>query len=239
MEAIFTKEFRPGQKWSGAIGKNRYVRFTALGDNANVSVMLYNYFDKTEIYNMPDTLKEQHKAFISKNDVLMSDNGRIFAAVVEDSLGWHDVISGHTTRLLTDEKYGKTAFQQQGNDWLKSAEENFKIELVRNGLRPRDMKPCINFFSKVTIGEDGSMNYDPLHCSDGATVMLKTEMSVFLVLSNTPNPLDPSLEYPSVPMKMEIFEAPETTSNDPWYAKTPESERAYFNTITYHKLLGL
>ncbi len=33
----------------------------------------------------------------------------------------------------------------------------------------------------------------------GATVTLRTEMDIIFVVSNTPNPLDPSTEYPSVP----------------------------------------
>ena len=31
---------------------------------------------------------------------------------------------------MTDEKYGKTSYQEQGNDFYRCGEENFKIELV-------------------------------------------------------------------------------------------------------------
>lgn len=239
MESIWKKELKPGEKWSGPIGRNRYIRFTAMGDNANLSMLVYSFYDRAEKYNMPDTLKEQHKAFLGKGDLVMSDNGRVLAAITEDTIGWHDTISGHTTRLLTDQKYGQTSFQYQGNDWLKSGEENLRIELIRNGMRPRDMGPCINLFSKVYIGEDGSMNYDAANCKAGASVTLKTEMAVLLMLSNTPNPLDPSPEYPSVPVRIEVFAAPETAAEDFWYTKTPEATRAYCNTRDYHALLGL
>ena len=30
MQKIFTKEFRPGEKWSGFIGKQKYIHFKAL-----------------------------------------------------------------------------------------------------------------------------------------------------------------------------------------------------------------
>ena len=108
MQKIFTKEFRPGEKWSGVIGKNKYIHFKALGDNANVSILLYNMRDTSERYNMPDSLKAQYTAHLTRGNVLMSDNGRVLASIVEDSLGWHDSITGHTTRLMTDKKYGKT-----------------------------------------------------------------------------------------------------------------------------------
>ena len=55
----------------------------------------------------------------------MSDNGRILASFVEDSLGWHDTISGLQRGKQTDAKYGKTTYQELRNDWLRSGQENF------------------------------------------------------------------------------------------------------------------
>ena len=81
MQKLFTKEFRPGEKWSGLIGKNKYIHFKALGDNANVSILLYNMRDTSERYNMPDTLKAQYTAHLTKGNVLMSDNGRVLASI--------------------------------------------------------------------------------------------------------------------------------------------------------------
>ena len=159
MQKIFTKEFKPGEKWSGAIGRNKYIHFKALGDNANVSVLLYNMLDTSERYNMPDTLKAQYTAHLTKGNVLLSDNGRVLASITEDSLGWHDTISGHTTRLLTDRKYGKTTYQEHGNEYCRCGEENFKVELIRNNMSKRDIVPCINLFSKVYVEDDGSMIY--------------------------------------------------------------------------------
>ena len=95
---------------------------------------------------MPDTLKAQFISSLTKGNVLMSDNGRVLASIVEDSLGWHDTISGYTTRLLTDEKYGKTTYQEMRNDWYRCGEENFKMELVRNNMSARDLVPCVNLF---------------------------------------------------------------------------------------------
>ncbi len=238
MQKIFTKEFKPGEKWSGLIGKNKYIHFKVLGDNANVSILLYNMRDTSERYNMPDTFKAQYTCHLEKGNVLMSDNGRVLASIVEDSLGWHDSISGHTTRLMTDEKYGKTTYQECGNDFYRCGEENFKIELVRNNMSKRDIVPCVNLFSKVYVDEDGSMNYVTDHCKEGATVTLRTEMDIIFIVSNTPNPLDPSKEYPSVPITMEVYDAPKTDLMDECVNHRPENYRAFENTWDYYNLLG-
>lgn len=238
MQKIFLKEFKAGEKWSGFIGKGKYIHFKSLGDNANISVLLYNLIDRSERYNMPDTLKAQYTAHLTRGNVLMSDNGRVLASIVEDSLGWNDSISGHTTRILTDEKYGKTSYQKQGNDYYRCGEENFKVELVRNNMSKRDIVPCVNLFSKVYVEEDGSMHYDENHCKKGATVTLRTEMDILFIVSNTPNPLDPSNEYPSVPVIMEVYDAPPVDLTDYCVNFRNENYRAFENTWDYNNLLG-
>lgn len=238
MKNIWAKTLKPGEKWSGNIGKGRYLRFRAEEAGANLSMLIYNMRDSSERYNMPDTLKAQHCACLTKGNILLSDNGRVLASIVEDSLGWHDSISGHTTRQATDEKYGETKYQEVGNDWLKSGEENFAVELVRNDLGIRDLVPCVNLFSRVYCQEDGSMSYDENHCKKGATVTLRTEMDVILILSNTPNPLDKRTGYPSVPVTVEVFQAPEVELNDYCINFRPENYRAFQNTWDYINLLG-
>lgn len=239
MQKIFTKEFRPGEKWSGCIGKGKYIHFKALGDNANVSILLYNMRDTSERYNMPDSTKAQYTYHLTAGNVLMSDNGRVLASIVQDSTGWNDTISGHTTRTMTDEKYGKTSYQTEGNDYYRCGEENFKVELVRNNMSKRDLVPCVNLFSKVYVEEDGSMHYDTEHCKYGDTVTLRTEMDIIFIVSNTPNPLDPSRDYPSVPVTMEVYDAPAVDLLDPCVQYRTENYRAFENTWDYNNLLGV
>ena len=196
MKKIWSRTLRPGEKWSGNIGRGKYIHFKALGDDANVSMLMYNMLDTSERYNMPDTLKAQFISSLTKGNVLMSDNGRVLASIVEDSLGWHDTISGYTTRLLTDEKYGKTTY----------------------------------------IEEDGSMHFEEGHCKEGATVTLRTEMDMIFIVSNTPNPLDPAKEFPSVPVSIEVYDAPEVDLTDECVNYRPENYRAFENTWEYYNL---
>ncbi|WP_299092974.1 urea amidolyase associated protein UAAP1 [uncultured Metabacillus sp.] len=238
MNSIWSKTIPAGGKWSGVIGKGKLIQFTALGDNANLSTLMYHAANLSERYNMPDTLKAQHTAHLTKGHVLMSDNGRVLASIVEDSLGWHDSISGYTTRIQTDEKYGITNYQQKRNDWFRSGEENLLMELVRNGLSSRDLVPVLNLFSKVYCDEKGDMHYTEHHCRKGATVTLRTEMDTLFIFSNTPNPLNPYRDYPSVPITIEIVEAKPVEDDDYCLNYRSENRRAFENTWEYYTLLG-
>ncbi|RTE06200.1 urea amidolyase associated protein UAAP1 [Paenibacillus whitsoniae] len=228
----------PGGKWSGTIGKGKLIRFTALEAGANVAIQLFHAKDVTERYNMPDTLKAQHTAHLTRGNVLMSDNGRVLASIVEDSLGWHDPLSGYSSRAATDAKYGATRFQEHRNEWLRSGQENFAVELVRSGLSMRDMMPVVNLFSKVAVDLAGDMHYEVNHCPAGATVTLRTELDTLLLISNTPNPLDPRSEYPAVPVRIEVLEAEPVGEDDYCLNYRPENRRAFENTWDYHLLLG-
>lgn len=239
MTPIVSKMFRPGEKWSGVIRRGRLVRFTAVEAGANVALVLYNARDPSERYNMPDTLKAQHTARLSRGHVLMSDNGRVLASIVEDSLGWHDPIGGYTTREGVDRKYGTTSYQRDRNDWLRCAAENVAVELVRNGLQARDRIPPINLFSKVWCDEGGRLHFAADHCPAGASVALRTEMDVLLILSNTPHPLDPRVPYPSVPVRMDVFACRPAGPTDECVTFRPENRRAFENTWEYCALLGL
>jgi urea carboxylase-associated protein 2 len=236
MGVIWEKVFCPGEKWSGPIGRGKLLRFTALDAGANLAMLIYNRDDLTERYNMPDTLKAQHTSKLTRGNVLMSDNGRVLASIVEDSLGWHDTISGITTRELTDSKYGGSTYQELRNDWLRSGYENIEVELVRNGLGLRDLVPVVNLFSKVQCDEKGAMSYLTTHCRKNDTVTLRTEMDILLILSNTPNPLDPRTNYPSVPVRLEVSIAAPVDETDYCYAFRDENRRAFINTWDYYKL---
>lgn len=238
MQKIFTKIFRPGEKWSGNIGRHKYLHFKALGDDANLSLLLYNMLDTSERYNMPDTLKAQYTAHLTQGNVLMSDNGRVLASITQDSLGWHDTIAGYSTRAMTDEKYGVKTYQQARNDYYRCGEENFKVELMRNNMDKGDLVPCVNLFSKVYVNLDGSMHYDPEHCKEGATVTLRTEMDVIFIASNTPNPLNPSTEYPTSSIIMDVYDAPAPDLTDECVQHRQENYRAFENTWDYYNLLG-
>ncbi|WP_336773184.1 urea amidolyase associated protein UAAP1 [Paenibacillus sp. MMO-58] len=239
MSSIWKTSIRAGEKWSGAVSKGKLIRFTALEAGANLSIMLFNAKDLTERYNMPDSLKAQYTAHLTRGHTLMSDNGRVLASIVEDNLGWHDTISGYTTRALTDRKYGKTTYQELRNEWLRSGQENFAVELTRNGLGLRDMSPVVNLFSKVYVDDDGQMHYELGHCEAGASVVLRTEMDVLIVVSNTPNPLDPRTEYPAVPVGIEVSAAEPVNEDDYCLNFRSENRRAFENTWSYYQLLEL
>jgi urea carboxylase-associated protein 2 len=225
-----------GGKWSGYIRRGKNIRITAAGERANLTTLLFHASDPSERYNMPDTLKAQHTAYLTAGHVLMSDQGRVLASITEDTAGWHDTLAGYTTRDITDRKYGYSRYQDERNAWLRSGYENLIVEMYRHQLAPRDLSTPVNFFSKVVCELDGTMRYEQQPTA-GTSVTLRTEMDVLLVLSNTPNPLDPQESYPDTAIELLFSDAETVRPDDRCVVHCKENRRAFENTWNAYSLL--
>lgn len=211
--------------WSMVIPRHRLVRLTALEAGANLSALLYNARNPLDRLNVPDTLKALHTAKLTRGHVLMSDMGCALASIVDDTLGWHDPLGGHSTAAHVREAFGEHTYQDYRNDWYRNAHDNFLVELSKHGLGLRDIVANINFFSKVTADLEGRMTLVSGHCPAGAQITLRTEMDVLLVLSNTPHPLASAGSYPRVPVKIEIERSEPAPEDDYCRNFRPECAR--------------
>ena len=136
------------------------LRFTDLKGGANVSLLLYNFEDKLERYNMPDSLKAQHTAYLTTGNVCYSDMGRVMCSFINDTVGWHDTICGISDAILIEQKYGVANYQTHRNDMHRSAKDGLLIELAKHGLGQRDLVANVNLFSKVNANENGNLFFN-------------------------------------------------------------------------------
>lgn len=206
------------------------LRFTDIEGGANLSMLLYNMDEKLERYNMPDTLKAQHTAHLTKGFVCYSDMGRVLASVIEDSCGWHDTISGMSNAVSVEKKYGKANYQQARNGMHRNARDSMLIELGKWGLGKRDIVPNLNLFSKVSADAEGGLHYTQNHSAAGDLVELRFEMNVLVVLSACQHPLDPNPEYAPKPIWLQAWRCGTADENDYCRNFRPENVRGFYNT---------
>ncbi len=219
-----------GSMWSGVLKRGTTLRLTDIEGGANVSALFYNSNMPLERYNMPDTLKAQFTAFLTKGRALHSDMGRILCSVTEDTCGWHDTICGVINARQTEAKFGPTSYQTLRNDFHRNGRDNLLIELGKHGLGKRDLHANVNFFSKVATDDDGNLHFIPGHSKAGAFVDLRAEMNVLVVLSNTPHPLAPAGKWAPPPLGISVRATPLAGPDDLCRNSRPENQRAFFNT---------
>lgn len=235
-DILYECELGGGRMWSKVIGRGKCLRMTDLEGGANVGMLLYNALEKTERYNMPDTLKGQKIFYLRAPYCLHSDMGRILASVVKDDSGWHDTVCGTTRPEVVKEKYGRKDFQEARNEWHRAGRDLFLVELGKWGLGERDLIPNLNWFSKVVPDESGRLSYVRGHSTAGAAVTLRFEMDVLVVLNTCQHPLDPNASYAPRPVRIEVFRGDPVADSDPSRLVRPENGRAFENTETYNLL---
>ena len=232
---LWEETVRPGAHWSGLLRRGSTLRITDVAGGGNVSALLYNYEDRSERYNMPDTLKAQHTAFITRGVALYSDMGRVLCSITDDTCGWHDTLCGVANAAMVQEKFGASRFQERRNEYYRNGYDSLLNELGKYQLGKRDLGPTVNFFSKVTVSDAGAMEFHPGNSQPGAYVDLRFEMNVLVVLSSTPHPLDPASAYSPTEMQLTAWHSRPAPRNDPCRTRCPENERGFRNTEVWFR----
>jgi urea carboxylase-associated protein 2 len=230
---LWEETVQAGSSWTHVLKRGTALRITTLEDGANVPAIFYNFDCPVERYNMPDTLKAQHTAHLTRGFVLYSDMGRILCSITEDSCGWHDLIGGHSTASIVRDRFGSQRYQEHQNEFYRNSRDNFLIELANWGLGLRDLSANVNFFSKVQVDPDGGMNFIPGNSKAGDCVELRAEMNVLVVLDTGQHPLDPSKTYAPVPIRVAVRQASPAAGDDPCRVGCPENSRGFTNTDRY------
>jgi urea carboxylase-associated protein 2 len=234
-DRVVHRELLPGARnWSFVIRRGFALRLTDRRGGANCSVLMYNAHEKLERYNMADTLKAQHTAFLTKGHVCYSDMGRVLCSIVEDTCGWHDTVCGVSNNAAVSAKYGEARYQEHRNAFHRSGRELFLIEMGKWGLGRRDLVANVNFFSKVTVDDDGAMRFHAGHAKAGDHVDLRAEMDTLVILNTCPHPLDPSTEWAPPPVELTVYRADPVAEDDVCMNSCDENRRGFANTAVYH-----
>lgn len=222
-----------GATWSHVLKRGTALRITDVEGGANVAAYFLNFELPAERFNLPDTLKAQHTARLTKGHVMYSDMGRILCSVTEDTVGWHDPIAGISNAALVEKKYGRATYQQQGNHWHQNARDELSIELGKYGLGARDLHATVNLFSKVVVDEQGDLHYCPGNSPAGGYVVLRAEMNVLVLLNSCPHPMDPSTTYEPKPVTLSIVKVPAPRADDACRMLCRENMRGFLLTEFY------
>src|SRR5579871_4251339 len=146
---LWEETVEPGAAWSHVLKRGTSLLITDMEGGANVGAIFYNFECPAERFNLPDTLKAQHVARLTKGCVLYSDMGRILCSITEDTVGWHDPLAGTSNASSIERAYGKLSYQEARNQWHQNARDGLLIELGKYGLGSRDLHATLNLFSKV------------------------------------------------------------------------------------------
>ncbi|MHA3061877.1 urea amidolyase associated protein UAAP1 [Acinetobacter sp. ANC 4636] len=234
-QEIWSELLPGGHHWSGRIQKGTILQFQSLAAHANVSLFCVNAADKLERFNMPDSLKGQHTAYLTASHVLYSDLGRVMASIVHDDHGWNDVICGPSRLEQIAQKFGTRTFQDARNDMYQNGLDSLLVEMSKYSLGQADLSATLNLFSKVTPNDEGKLSYVE---SDNTNQIIEVrfEMDCLVFLSAAPHALDSSESYQPADVQMKLFKALPLNETDICRDSCPQNQRAFANNARYYAL---
>lgn len=232
VDAVLWSELIPGgHHWSGRLGRGLGVRLTAMGQGANATVLLLNDDDRSERYNMADTLKSQHTGRLGLGHTLQSDMGRVLAAIVAESVTGHDPLCGPSTAEGVARQFGIRGYGEARNAMTRNGRDGLLVELAKWGLGREDLVTPINFFSAVKVGAEGRIMFLSDHAGMGDFVEWTCAMNLLCVVSTAPHPLDTKTGYAPAGVQITAYrEGQDTTCSA---RLCPENGRAFLNTARY------
>jgi len=232
-DILYTDTVPGGWNWSHILKRGTTLRLTDLEGGACVSLLGYNPIEKSERYNMPDTLKCQFTARLTTGHALYSDMGRILLTIIGDSFGGHDPFGMTLPQSALEERFGVKRYQENRNAYQRSGTRALLTELAKYGLDDRDLVPPVNFFACVSVEEGGVFHFDPTVAKKGASVELQAEMDTLVVLAATQHPLDPRVVWEPKPVKIDIVKTGLSPENNPAYSYNDQNKRGFVNTALY------
>ncbi|KGM13853.1 urea amidolyase associated protein UAAP1 [Cellulomonas bogoriensis] len=207
------------------VPRGAHVRFRDLDGEACAHLLVFRGDAPWERLNVADTVKVQWQVYPRPGYLLLSDQGRALATVVDDTSGHHDTLFGTTTRARNDARYGDGSLHGPA----PAGRELFTVAAAKHGLTRRDLPPSVSFFRGVVVGEDGCPRSTGA-AGAGAAVTVVAEMPLLLLVANTAHPLDPRPEFTCGDLEVLAWRGSPTGPQDERWAATPEGRRAYTNT---------
>ena len=156
--------------------------------------------------------------------------GRVLAGITADTCGWHDPFGGVLNAAEVAEKYGQGRYQELRNGFYRNGTDNLLVEMGKWDLNLEDLLMVVNFFSKVTVEDNGQFRFHSGHSQPGSYVELFAPMDTLIVMTALPHPMDPSREYAPRPVQLSWRQAEDEEGAINALLTRPENERAITNT---------
>ena len=209
-----------------AVARGTHVRLTDFSGDACAHVLAYRSDRPFERLNVADTVKVQWQAYLTAGHLLLSDQGRVLASIMSDSSGHQDALFGTTTRAHNEQRYGDGSAQGPS----PAGRELLALAAAKHGLARRDLPPSVSFFQGVRVDDEGRGRFLG-SAGAGASLTLRAEVPLLLLVANTSHPLDPRPAFTVGDLEVLAWRGAPTDPDDPLWTATPEGRRAFTNTL--------
>lgn len=221
-DVLWDEVIAPGGYAAAVLPRGAHVRLADPDGDACAGLLLHRADRPAERLNVADTVKVQWQAYLGAGSLLLSGQGRVLAALVEDTSGRHDALCGTTTRAANAARYGDGGVDGS----CPNGRDHMAVALAKHGLGRGDVVPGVNLFKAAPVADDGRLGWDG-DPRPGTHVVLRCELPLIVTVVDVPHPVDPRPAYTVTRLRVTAWRGRPAAPDDPVRTATPEATRAY------------
>lgn len=192
-----------GDGWMHRLEAGETLRITDLEGNQAADTFFFSASDPKERYSAQDTIREQGSIYLTTGTRLMSNRRNCLLTITADTCGRHDTLGGACAAESNMVRY---ALEKR---FMHNCRDTFLFQLATSGtgLTKRDLAHNINFFMNVPVTPEGDLCFADGVSEPGKYVEMRTEQSVWCLISNCPQLNNPCNAYNPTPIAVTIWAA--------------------------------
>lgn len=231
-DVLWDEVVAPGGYTSVVLPVGARLRLTDVDGDACAGLLLHRADRPAERLNVADTVKVQWQAYLGPGSLLLSGQGRVLAAIVDDTSGRHDALCGTSTEPANTGRYGDGA----ADGPCPNGRDHMALALAKHGLGRGDVAPNVNLFKGAPVASDGTIGWDG-DVRPGTHVELRAELPLIASIVDVPHPADPRPDYTVTGLRVTAWRGDPAGADDPIRLATPEATRAYLATEREREVL--
>lgn len=203
-DAVLDEIVQAGEGWLRTLEAGQHLRIVDLDGNQAVDTLFYDAHDPSERYSAQDTICAQGSIYLTCGSRLVTGSGRPLVTIVADTVGRHDTLGGACSQESNVVRYGEHTRHQH------ACRQTFLAQALARGLEKRDLTHNVNFFMNVPVTPDGALTFEDGLSAPGKYVELRAEMDTIVLISNCPQLNNPCNAYDPTPVRLLVWDAPES-----------------------------
>ncbi|MBC7551729.1 MAG: DUF1989 domain-containing protein [Cellulomonas sp.] len=174
---VWAETVRDGACTSVVVASGTTVRLVDLDGNACAHLLVFNADEPAERLDVENTLRTPERLALTAGCRLLSGAGRTLATITHRSTGGHDASVSAADAAL------------------------FARAVARHELATHPAPRSLAFFRAVSLADDGAPVFGgPVE--PGASVTIRAELPLVVLVANAPHPLDPRPDATSGPVEL-------------------------------------
>ena len=162
----------------------------------------FNADDFSERYSAMQTIQAQRAVYLTTGSILLSEQGRPMAEIIEDTCGRHDTLGGACAAESNSVRYAHDTKTMHScrDSWLLA----LNTEYAYLNLTKADLSHNVNFFMNVPVTPEGGLTFEDGVSGAGKYVDILARINLAVLISNCPQLNNPCNGYNPTPVQVEL-----------------------------------